>query len=54
MRGELEALEPWVADDVDTVLTAATSMSVILNDVLDLGQVRPRVSTVGDSSALFF
>ena len=39
MKGELDELEPWVAEDVDTVWNAATSMAVILNDVLDLGQV---------------
>lgn len=41
VKGELDELEPWVAEDVDTVWNAATSMAVILNDVLDLGQVRP-------------
>ena len=40
VRGELDELEPWVVDDVDTIASAAAGMSVILNDVLDLGQVR--------------
>ena len=40
VQGELGELESWVADDVDTIASAAAGMSVILNDVLDLGQVR--------------
>ena len=40
VRGELDDAEDWVQEDVATVWNAATSMAVILNDVLDLGQVR--------------
>lgn len=43
VKGELGELEAWVAQDVDTVWNAATGMAVVLNDVLDLGQVsKPR------------
>ena len=49
VKGALGELEPWVAEDVDTIATAAAGMSVILNDVLDLGQVRCRL-TIPDLS----
>ena len=41
VKGELDSveLEAWVSQDVDTVYNAATGMAVVLNDVLDLGQV---------------
>ena len=39
VKGELDQLDPWVGEDVETVRNAAINMAVILNDVLDLGQV---------------